>query len=72
MVWIDAPPDPDGMVVCSPVAPTATAVRDPVVIFEVLSPSTAAKDRIHVGANEAPSVSVEIPALRVDDVNVQV
>jgi Uma2 family endonuclease len=37
---------PDGMVVCSPVAPTATAVRDPVVIFEVLSPSTAAKDRI--------------------------
>jgi Uma2 family endonuclease len=34
------------MVVCSPVAPTATAVRDPVVIFEVLSPSTAAKDRI--------------------------
>jgi hypothetical protein len=26
----------------------------------------------HVGANEAPSVSVEIPALRVDDVNVQV
>ena len=37
---------PDGMVVCSPVAPTATVVRDPVVIFEVLSPTTAAKDRI--------------------------
>jgi len=37
---------PDGMVVCTPVAPNATAVRDPVVIFEVLSPSTAAKDRI--------------------------
>jgi Uma2 family endonuclease len=37
---------PDGMVVCSPVAPNATAIRDPVVIFEVLSPSTAAKDRI--------------------------
>ena len=36
---------PDGMVVCSPVAPNAT-VREPVVIFEVLSPSTAAKDRI--------------------------
>ena len=30
----------------SPVAPNATVVRDPVVIFEVLSPSTAAKDRI--------------------------
>ena len=37
---------PDGMVVCSD-APNATQdVRDPVVIFEVLSPSTAAKDRI--------------------------
>ena len=37
---------PDGMVVCSRVDPTAKIVRDPVVIFEVLSPSTAAKDRI--------------------------
>jgi Uma2 family endonuclease len=37
---------PDGMVVCSPVAPDATVVRDPIVIFEVLSPSTADKDRI--------------------------
>ena len=37
---------PDGMVVCSPVTPNATIVRDPVVIFEVLSPSTAAQDRI--------------------------
>ena len=37
---------PDGMVVCSPVDPTAKVVHDPVVIFEVLSPSTAAKDRI--------------------------
>ncbi len=37
---------PDGMVVCSPVAPNATAVRDPVVVFEVLSPTTGANDRI--------------------------
>ncbi len=37
---------PDGMVVCSPVDRTATVVSDPVVVFEVLSPSTAAKDRI--------------------------
>ncbi len=36
---------PDGFVVCSPVPPAATVVRDPVVIFEVLSPSTASKDR---------------------------
>ena len=37
---------PDGMVVCSRVDRTAKVVTDPVVIFEVLSPSTAAKDRI--------------------------
>ena len=37
---------PDGMVVCSPFDPAAKVVHDPVVIFEVLSPSTAAKDRI--------------------------
>ncbi len=37
---------PDGMVVCSPVARTATAVHDPVIIFEVLSVSTAREDRI--------------------------
>ncbi len=37
---------PDGMIVCSPVDPAAKVVHDPVVIFEVLSPSTAAIDRI--------------------------
>ncbi len=37
---------PDGMVVCSPVERTATVVYDPVVVFEVLSPSTAGNDRI--------------------------
>ncbi len=37
---------PDGMVVCSPVDRTATVVHEPVVVFEVLSPSTATKDRI--------------------------
>ena len=37
---------PDGMVACSPADRTANLVRDPVVIFEVLSPSTAAQDRI--------------------------
>jgi len=36
---------PDGIVVCSPVANSATIVNDPVVIFEVLSPSTASTDR---------------------------
>jgi len=37
---------PDGMIVCSPIDRTATVVHEPVVVFEVLSPSTAAKDRI--------------------------
>jgi Uma2 family endonuclease len=37
---------PDGMVVCSPVDRTATVVYDPVIVFEVLSPSTAGNDRI--------------------------
>jgi Uma2 family endonuclease len=37
---------PDGMIACSPADRTAKVVRDPVVIFEVLSPSTAAQDRI--------------------------
>ena len=36
---------PDGMVVCSPVDRTATVLYDPVVVFEVLSPSTAGNDR---------------------------
>ena len=37
---------PDGMVVCSPVDRTANVVYDPVVVLEVLSPSTAGIDRI--------------------------
>lgn len=37
---------PDAFVVCSPVAPGATVVEDPVAVFEVLSPSTASTDRI--------------------------
>jgi len=35
---------PDAFVVCSPGPPRATVVADPVVVFEVLSPSTASKD----------------------------
>jgi Uma2 family endonuclease len=37
---------PDGMVVCSPVDRTATLIHDPVIVFEVLSPSTTRDDRI--------------------------
>lgn len=37
---------PDGFVVCSAIPNDATIVRDPVVIFEILSPSTSSTDRI--------------------------
>jgi Uma2 family endonuclease len=37
---------PDGFVACTPGESTSTVVSDPVVIFEVLSPATAAVDRI--------------------------
>ena len=37
---------PDAFVVCSPVPRGATVVTDPVVVFEVLSPSTSTTDRI--------------------------
>ena len=37
---------PDGMVICSGLDPALKIVRNPVVVFEVLSPSAAAVDRI--------------------------
>ena len=37
---------PDGMVICSRIAGAATIALDPVVVFEVLSPSTGARDKI--------------------------
>jgi Uma2 family endonuclease len=37
---------PDGFVVCTPVAASATVVPEPVVIFEVLSESTARTDLV--------------------------
>jgi Uma2 family endonuclease len=37
---------PDGMVLCSPIDRAATVVHDPIVVFEVLSPSTTRSDRI--------------------------
>jgi hypothetical protein len=50
------------MVACSPADRTAKLARDPVVIFEVLSASTAAQDRIgatvHVRAQDGWSVLV--------------
>ena len=37
---------PDAFVYCSPVAPGTTVIREPVVVFEVLSPGTSRTDRI--------------------------
>ncbi len=37
---------PDGTILCSPVDRAATVVHNPVVVFEVLSPSTTRTDRL--------------------------
>ena len=50
---------PDGMVVCSTVGRTATVVFDPVVVFEVLSPSTASNDRIAKAREYQATASVQ-------------
>jgi Uma2 family endonuclease len=49
---------PDGFVICSPVPPQAKSVRDPVVIFEVLSDSTAPTDMITKNREYASTPSV--------------
>ena len=49
---------PDGIVVCSPVARNATVVTDPVVIFEVLSDSTARTDLVTKNQEYAATASV--------------
>jgi Uma2 family endonuclease len=49
---------PDAFVVCSPVAANQTVIRDPVVVFEVLSPSTASTDRITKNRKYAATPSV--------------
>jgi Uma2 family endonuclease len=37
---------PDAFVYCTPVPPAETVIREPVVVFEVLSPGTSRSDRI--------------------------
>lgn len=49
---------PDAFVTCTPVPATATVVRDPVVVFEVLSPSTADTDRIDKNREYAATPSI--------------
>lgn len=38
---------PDALIVCSPIMPRSTVRRDPVVVFEILSPGTEHVDRGH-------------------------
>jgi Uma2 family endonuclease len=49
---------PDAFVVCSPVAPRATVVSDPIVVFEVLSERTSSNDLVIKNAEyrETPSI----------------
>ncbi|HEY4251436.1 MAG TPA: Uma2 family endonuclease [Roseomonas sp.] len=49
---------PDGFVACTPGAGFSTIVTDPVVIFEVLSPSTASIDQITKSQEYAAIASV--------------
>ncbi|MBI0436176.1 Uma2 family endonuclease [Roseomonas sp. KE0001] len=50
---------PDGFVLCSSPDPRRTVVRDPVVIFEVLSNSTASIDRITKNHEYAATPSIQ-------------
>jgi len=49
---------PDAFVVCTPVDPRAKVVTDPVVVFEVLSESTAANDMVVKNAEYRATPSV--------------
>jgi Uma2 family endonuclease len=49
---------PDGFVVCTPVDPLVRVVRDPVVIFEVLSDSTGRTDLVTKNREYAQTPSV--------------
>jgi Uma2 family endonuclease len=50
---------PDAFVVCTPVAPKAQVVADPVVIFEVLSETTARVDHVTKNAEYRATASVQ-------------
>jgi Uma2 family endonuclease len=50
---------PDGFVVCSPGPNSSTVVRDPVVVFEVLSNSTSSTDRITKNHEYAATSSIQ-------------
>ena len=59
---------PDGFVVSTPVPPEAKIVRDPVVVFEVLSPSTASTDTTVKNREYAQTPSVRRYVMLAQDV----
>jgi Uma2 family endonuclease len=50
---------PDAMVICTPVAPRATWVTDPTVVFEILSESTAHQDMVVKNAEYEATPSIQ-------------
>jgi Uma2 family endonuclease len=50
---------PDAFVVCTPVAPKARVVADPIVIFEALSETTARVDHVTKNAEYRATASVQ-------------
>ena len=50
---------PDAFVYCTPAPPGETVIRDPVVVFEVLSPGTSRTDRIEKLREYQATVSVQ-------------
>ncbi len=50
---------PDAVVTCSPIASQADIVPNPVVVFEVLSPSTAGVDRIEKNQEYRATSSIQ-------------
>jgi Uma2 family endonuclease len=50
---------PDALVTCTPANPTATAIDEPVVVFEVVSEDTARTDRIEKLREYQATVSIQ-------------
>lgn len=50
---------PDALVVCTPVPPDATMVKEPVVVFEILSGSTANRDLVIKNAEYRATPSIQ-------------
>jgi len=50
---------PDAFVYGTPVPPTETVIKDPVVVFEVLSPGTSRTDRIEKLREYQPTESIQ-------------